>query len=61
MGIAHAIKQLLNRDSCFLLSNVCYYTIYRYYLNKLIYEYHLNRFSKIVEIGLSTNLLASLI
>ena len=26
-----------------------------------IYNYHLNRFSKIVEIGLSTNLLASLI
>ena len=49
------------RDSCFLLSNVCYYTIYRYNLNQVIYNYHLNRFSKIVEIGLSTNLFASLI
>ena len=39
----------------------CMNTIYRYYLNQLIYNYHLNRFSKIVEIGLSTNLLASLI
>ena len=29
MGITHTKKQLLNRDSCFLLSNVCYYTIYR--------------------------------
>ena len=50
-----------HRDSCFLLSNVCSHTIYGYYLNQLIYNYHLNRFSKIVEIGLSTNLLASLI
>ena len=39
----------------------CMNTIYRYYLNQLIGNYHLNRFSKIVEIGLSTNLLASLI
>ena len=39
----------------------CTNTIYRYYLNQLTYNYHLNRFSKIVEIGLSTNLLASLI
>jgi len=49
MGITQTKKQLLNRDSCFLLSNVCNYTIYGYYLNQLIYNYHLNRFSKIVE------------